>query len=212
MSGVVFKAEALYCERDFRLLFDQLSFTVSAGDVVQIVGHNGVGKTSLLRGIYGLNADVKGDFYWFDEAWPSCRYTLAERSLFLGHHAGVKAALSPRENLRWYFDLRQPVTIDRIDEALEKVGLAGYEETPCTHLSAGQHRRVALARLHLSEANVWILDEPFTAIDLDGVLALERQIEAFAANGGAVLLTSHHTLTQIPRLRQLDLEAYRTHG
>jgi len=209
LASPLFTATGLFCERDFRVLFDQLDVELHAGEVLQIKGQNGVGKTSLLRGLYGLNADVKGDFAWFGQAWPQARFELYNRSLFLGHQTGVKASMTGRENLQWFFGLRQTVTLEQMTQALAAVDLAGYEDSYCYSLSAGQQRRVALARLFISHADVWLLDEPFTAIDADGVLQLERLIQRFAEQGGAVMLTSHHTLTQIPVLRTLDLEAYR---
>lgn len=207
----VLAAKGLYCERDYRLLFEKLDFTVNTGDVWQIAGHNGVGKTSLIRGLCGMNADVRGDWSWFGQAWPTARFEFARQSLYMGHYAGVKAALTPRENLRWFFDLRQNVSDQDLDNALASFQLQGYEDTPCYSLSAGQQRRVALARLAVSDAKVWVLDEPFTAIDLDGVHQLEVMISEFAAKGGTVLLTSHHRLTAIPQLQQLNLEDYRAH-
>lgn len=204
----LFEAKGLQCERDYRRLFNNVVFSLNSGDVIQIGGHNGVGKTTLLRGICGLNADVKGEFNWFGETWPECRYNFALNTLFLGHAAGIKPILSPRENLRWYFDLRESVNNTQLDAALDKVGLYGYEETPCFKLSAGQQRRVALARLYLSQAKVWVLDEPFTAIDLNGVNQLEQMINEFAHNGGAVMLTSHHVLQGIENLQIVNLEQY----
>lgn len=209
--ALVFEADDLRCERDYRPLFSGLSFKLFSGDVMQIGGHNGVGKTSLLRGICGLNSDIFGRFSWFEQDWPECRYHFSHQALFLGHLAGVKAQLSPLENLRWYFGLRQAVSDSNLEAALDQVGLYGYEHTPCFKLSAGQQRRVALARLFVSDASVWILDEPFTAIDLDGISFIEHSIANFAARGGAVLLTSHHKLQQIPCLQVLNLESFRGH-
>lgn len=209
MSQTFLCADSLSFERDYRTLFSELSFTLSGGQVIQVAGQNGVGKTSLLRGLCGLNDGLRGPYEWFGSAWPECRYELAKHTLFMGHLSGVKAVLTPRENLKAYFDLRNHISLDAIDAALDKVGLYGYESTPAFQLSAGQQRRIALARLHLSQAKVWVLDEPFTAIDKHGVAELEQQISEFAAAGGGVLLTSHHSLAAMPNLTVLDLEQYR---
>lgn len=205
----LFEAVNISCERDERLLFRALSFQLNGGEVLQVAGHNGVGKTTLLRGLCGLNGDLNGHFSWYGQGWPECRYQFAQHTLFLGHNAGIKAVLSPRENLRWYFDLRYRVSNQDIEAALVKAGLYGYEDSPSYQLSAGQQRRIALARLYASKAKVWVLDEPFTAIDKHGVQLLERSINDFAAAGGAVMLTSHHALSEVNALQILDLERYR---
>ena len=208
MSMPLFEARNLSCERDDRRLFTDVSFQLGAGDVLQIAGHNGVGKTTLLRGVCGLNGDIQGQFDWYGSLWPQCRYSFAQRTLFLGHSPGIKAVLSPRENLRWYFDLRYAISAQAIDAALDKAGLYGYEDSPSYQLSAGQQRRIAIARLYASKADVWVLDEPFTAIDKTGVSLLEQSINDFANGGGAVMLTSHHALNGVDGLRVLNLEQY----
>jgi len=106
----------------------------------------------------------------------------------------LKAALSPRENLLWWASLRGLDVAADIDAALARVGLAGYEDSPCYQLSAGQQRRAALARLFVAQVWLWILDEPFTAIDRQGVAELELWLTAHIEAGGAVLLTTHQPL------------------
>jgi heme exporter protein A len=117
----------------------------------------------------------------------------------------VKALLTPRENLRWHPSGEAFSDADAIDEALHAVGLFGYEETPAAQLSAGQQRRVDLARLYLSRRDLWLLDEPFTAIDVQGVARLEERFRRHAARGGAVLLTSHQSLDIDHAVRTVDL-------
>ncbi len=115
--------------------------------------------------------------------------------LYLGHGAGIKAVLSPLENLRWSCALRGITKPDSlIITALAQVGLAGYEHQPCMSLSAGQQRRVNLARLFCCPARLWILDEPFTAIDQAGVAEMEGWLAEFVSRDGMVLLTSHQPL------------------
>jgi len=184
----------LTCERDETPLFAPLSQLVRAGDVVQLEGPNGVGKTSLLRCVCGLSSRYQGELLWKGKPLSAQRADFAACSLFLGHATGLKAALSTRENLLWWASLRGVDARAEADAALAKVGLAGYESSPCYQLSAGQQRRVALARLFLVAADLWILDEPFTAIDKQGVAEVESWLAAFADNGGAVLLTTHQTL------------------
>jgi heme exporter protein A len=185
----------LSCERDERLLIDQLNVSVSPGDIFQIEGPNGSGKTTLLRVLSGLSDSYEGDIFWRGQPILSVRNDFLSHMLYIGHLSGIKAILSPRENLQWYASLKGVVDDARLMAALDKVGLYGYEDVPCHLLSAGQQRRVGLARLFITEAEIWLLDEPFTAIDKQGVKQLEGWIEEYAAHGGAVILTTHHELS-----------------
>lgn len=196
----------LGCERDERLLFSGLDMQLFPGDVVQIGGANGAGKTTLLRALAGISTDYHGQIRYAGQALPEEAWEFAGDSLYLGHLPGIKKALTPAENLEWY--KAQSGAAVAINDALAAVGLYGYEDTPCYQLSAGQLRRVALARLHLSRARIWILDEPFTAIDKLGVSQLETLIAQHSAKGGVVILTSHQDLS-LPQLRMVNLQDYR---
>lgn len=195
----------LGCERDERLLFSGLDVQLFPGDVVQIGGPNGAGKTTLLRALAGISKDYQGQIYYTGQVLADVTWEFGGDSLYLGHLPGIKKALTPAENLEWY--KAQSGAFIPINDALAAVGLYGYEDTPCYQLSAGQLRRVALARLHLSRARIWILDEPFTAIDKLGVSQLEALISRQSAAGGVVILTSHQDLT-LPQLRMVDLQDY----
>lgn len=170
----------LSLERGGRTLFSSLSFSLTAGRLLQIEGVNGSGKTSLMRILAGLS------HYGFDGQVSR----LAE-SLYLGHHSAIKGLLTPRENLRWHPAGRGDYSDDSIDAALEQVGLLGYEQVPSHQLSAGQQRRINLARLYLDDAPLWLLDEPFTAIDTVGVVALEARLDEHVSCGGGVVIVSH---------------------
>ena len=203
-NQVNLQARALYCERDDRQLFADLSFSVCSGDLLQLAGPNGAGKTTLLRLLAGLNHDYTGDVIWHDQPLQHVYSEYAHQRLYLGHLSAVKKSLTPLENLRWLMASEVP-NEDQLWGALEEAGLAGFEETPCQHLSAGQQRRVALARLCITQLPLWILDEPFTALDKEGVAWLEQKMQKQVNRGGAVIITSHHALEGIHGLRQLTL-------
>ena len=204
------KVVQLDCERDDRMLFSGLSFTLSQGEILQIEGANGAGKTTLLRILSGLSGDYRGEILWDSRKLASVYAEFRLASFYLGHKPAVKAELSPVENLQWRASLRNEC-IEQVNliEALEQVNLAGYEHVPCGQLSAGQHRRVALADLALSQTALWILDEPFTAIDVSGVAWLEALLNKHVSRGGIVILTSHQNLANAEGwLRKIRLEDF----
>ncbi|MDY7560708.1 cytochrome c biogenesis heme-transporting ATPase CcmA [Pseudomonas sp. 10B1] len=206
MSSPLLEAVALACERDWRMLFENLELRLSAGDMLQISGPNGSGKTSLLRLLAGLMQPTAGNVLLNGQPLATQRAELARNLLWIGHAAGIKDLLTAEENLTWLCALHRPAQRDDIWRALESVGLRGFEDVPCHTLSAGQQRRVALARLYLDSPPLWILDEPFTALDKQGVAQLEKHLAAHCERGGMVVLTTHHTLGHIPDgYRDLDL-------
>ncbi len=184
----------LQCIRDDRVLFDDLNFGLSEGQLLQIEGHNGSGKTSLLRILCGLTLPTEGIVYWknqdIQDIGPSYWATLA----YVGHTNGIKADLTPVENLAMAQALAAtPISVD-FDDVLDQVGLYGFEDVPTRTLSAGQQRRVALARLLVCKARLWILDEPFTALDKAAIQMIENLLDTHAKKGGMAVLTSHHTV------------------
>ena len=208
----------LSCVRDERLLFDELSFTISSGELVQIEGHNGAGKTTLLRIIAGLGRADSGQVFWNQEDIHTAREDYHQELLFLGHQTGVKRELTAFENLAFFqamhkcnegSDLKGKPKVtgdDALWQALAHVGLAGREDVPAGQLSAGQQRRVALARLWLSNHKLWVLDEPLTAIDKQGVKVLENLFLSHVERGGMVLLTTHQDMfTDSNHLRKIKL-------
>jgi len=192
----VLRVTDLSCERDQRLLFYHLSFGIQAGEILQVKGANGSGKTTLLRILCGLYTEFDGEIDWELEKYP----------LFLGHKPGVKDLLTSRENLSWLCKLHQVQLSDiDIDSTLKKVGLAGYEDVACGNLSEGQRKRVNLARFHLLDSPVWLLDEPFSAIDVDGVAKFQRLMSGHVANGGAIIFTSHQPIDVGVEIQELNL-------
>lgn len=197
-------ARDLYCERDDRVLFQQLDFSLAHGQVLQVKGSNGSGKTTLLRIVCGLNPDYRGELLFRGLPLAEQREQLHGALLYIGHRVGVNKVLTPLENLRWSCGLQATVQDDQLRGALAGVGLRGFEDSQCHALSAGQHQRVALARLLVSTTPLWILDEPFTTLDVSGVALLENLLQQHAERGGAVMVTTHHAL-QVPGLEVLSL-------
>jgi heme exporter protein A len=196
MAKTLLSTHELCLERGGRCLVDKLTLEVAGGELMLVEGANGAGKTTLLRSLAGLSSiGQSGDIQ---------RHS--EKLLFLGHKAGVKQLLTARENLAWFCDSHL-VPHTGIDAALEQVGLYGYEDVLCQHMSAGQQRRVNLARRYLSRADLWLLDEPFTAIDREGVKALTQTLVERVQGGAAVIMTSHQDLPLQYPLRRLQLGA-----
>ena len=195
----------LACRRGDRQLFSGLSFSLEAGTLLHVRGHNGSGKTTLLRTLCGLLTPDAGDIYWNGEQVRRLGEDFHRDTLYFGHLNGIKSDLTAIENLRVAAILDgDQVSADDILDALEEMGLAGFEDLPTKVLSQGQKKRVALARLLLSRAPLWILDEPFTALDVDAVDRLQLLIAEHVAKDGLVILTTHQevplTSGQIRRL------------
>ncbi|WP_273395906.1 cytochrome c biogenesis heme-transporting ATPase CcmA [Actinobacillus porcinus] len=201
--------EQLACQRGDKILFTDLNLTFKSGDFVQIEGHNGIGKTSLLRILAGLALPLSGKVRWNSCEIGADREGYYDNLLYLGHQSGVKPELTAWENLHFYQQVSASKQGDDILwQALEMVGLLGREDLPASQLSAGQQKRIALARLWLSTAPLWILDEPFNAIDKSGVGVLTRHFEQHAEQGGIVILTSHQDVPS-QRLQKVRLDQFK---
>ena len=200
---ILLEARELLCERDERTLFSGLSFTLNAGEWVQITGSNGAGKTTLLRLLTGLSRPDAGEVLWQGQPLHQVRDSYHQNLLWIGHQPGIKTRLTALENLHFYH--RDGDTAQCL-EALAQAGLAGFEDIPVNQLSAGQQRRVALARLWLTRATLWILDEPFTAIDVNGVDRLTQRMALHTEQGGIVILTTHQPLNVAEsKIRRISL-------
>jgi heme exporter protein A len=199
MSATLLKASCLACLRGGRLVFASLSFRLDAGEALVLTGPNGSGKSSLLRLVAGLVPAFAGTLDW----------TGAPGSIaYLGHHDAVKPALTPRETLRfWGAAAGAAPDAAAIDAALAAVGLDGLDDLPCRYLSAGQRRRLALARFELGRARLWLLDEPTLGLDIASVARLEARVARHRAGGGIVMLATHVPLA-LDGARRLALEDF----
>lgn len=203
------KANGLSLIRQSRVLFEHLSFSLNSGEAIWLEGKNGAGKTSLLRILAGLSQPDAGDVSWNGELLSVARESYHQNLLYLGHQGAVNRELTPVENLQFLCALHAPKSTEQIINTLQLVGLAGHEDVPAGHLSAGQQRRVALARLWLSDATLWILDEPFTALDMKAVAGLETKFLEHLDKGGMLLVTTHqHTALPEERITRLILDNY----
>lgn len=216
MSEILLELSDFSLERGDRLLFDRFSLQLRAGEIVQLAGANGAGKTSLMRSLVGLLPPQKARFSWLGQEVASANI-FSDEILYLGHKPAVRFQLTPLENLRWYANLQsgQAKSASEVDLAssLASLGLSGYEDEPCSQLSAGQKRRVGLARMAISRARLWVLDEPFTAVDVHGVKILCDWIEEFTGDGGTVLFTTHQSIDfKESQRRIIDLDVLLNRG
>ena len=202
-------ADNLVGVRGDRLLYEQLNFNLSNGTVLYLQGENGSGKTTLLRTICGLSKPFEGNINWCGENIHSLAEEYSKQVLYIGHLAGIKEDLTALENLQFSLSLSgADISSDKAAETLKMLGLTKGLNLPTRMLSQGQKRRVALARLWLQALPLWILDEPFTALDTHATLLVKQKIEDFANDGGIVVLTTHQAVSMnVPRFEQLRLDA-----
>ena len=190
-STVLLQGVDLSCIRDDRVLFEGLSFELNAGQVLLLEGKNGSGKTSLLRILCGFREADAGQVKWCGDAINDADYYVD--MAYVGHLDGVKKELTVLENLRVSLALGQAGQYS-IQQALAKVHLDDFDDALVQTLSAGQKRRLSLARLLITKNRLWILDEPFTSLDKAGIALIESLMIEHCANGGMIVLTSHHDI------------------
>tara|TARA_B100000446_G_scaffold8648_1_gene8207 strand:+ start:317 stop:931 length:615 start_codon:yes stop_codon:yes gene_type:complete len=190
----VLTAHEITCIRGQRALFTGLNLTIDAGEILHIEGSNGSGKTSLLRILCGTTQPDSGTVLWRSQDIRTCRSTYYEHLAYVGHSNGIKLELSPAENLSCLAAVKGFAIDFQIDEVLAQIGLSPVRDVPCIHLSAGQRRRVAMSWLFITRASIWILDEPLTAIDQDGINLARFRFSRHLDNGGLIVLTGHQHL------------------
>jgi len=193
------EARGLGCSRGAARLFRDVTFEASAGEWVALRGPNGSGKTTLLRCVAGLAHADAGVTVWNGEAIAREREAFHAAVLYAGHLPGIKDDLSAEENLHAAIALRGvTTTAEAMRGALDQVGLGARRRIPARKLSAGQRRRIGLARLALDPAPLWLLDEPLTALDGQGEALFERMLASHLARGGLAVISTHHTLDPRP--------------
>lgn len=190
-STYTLEGTGLSCIRDDRVLFEELAFELVSGQILLLEGKNGSGKTSLLRILCGFREPDSGEINWCGDAIKDSQFHA--QMAYVGHLDGIKKELTVLENLRMSVALSHSGQYS-IDQALNKVHLKGYDDILVQALSAGQKRRLSLARLLITENVLWILDEPFTSLDKQGIALIETLMAEHCANGGMIVLTSHHDI------------------
>ena len=191
-QSAILEAKNLEVQRGDRRLFTGLSFSVCSGTLLHVEGRNGSGKTTLLRVLCGLMLPQEGSVLWNGSSIHSLREDFASLVSYFGHLNGIKDDLTGLENLKISAELDGwRVSEEHLWHALDSAGLDGIEDLPVKVLSQGQKKRMALARLMLSQSPVWVLDEPFTALDVKAVESLEARIATHVAAGGIAIITTH---------------------
>ena len=204
--SVLLETRDLACVRGRRSLFRGLDVKLLPGQLLRVTGPNGAGKTSLLRMLCGLLAPAQGQVLWQGQPLRAVREDFHRQLIYLGHAAALKDDLSPLENLQVALRLGgQAPDAPAARQALADAGLRGREQVPSRILSQGQRRRAALARLPLGDALLWVLDEPFNALDTAATAWLLGLVEGQLRRGGAVVLTSHQGVALDPALPQVSL-------
>ncbi|NND90899.1 MAG: cytochrome c biogenesis heme-transporting ATPase CcmA [Granulosicoccus sp.] len=199
-ESVLLSAVGMTIWRGDNLLVDAVDVQVQRGGVVQIQGSNGSGKTTLLRSLIGLAEFDEGEISWCGRPFRQVRDELYAALVYLGHKAGISGGLTPFENLRALCpelnskSVHVPEVRRRVAVVLDELGIGDRIDLPSAALSAGQQRRISLARLRLQEALLWVLDEPLTSLDADGYAWVRDEIRRHVARGGGVLFTTHQPL------------------
>lgn len=187
-------ARNLRCVRGTQQLFENISLELNAGQWLYLQGENGAGKTSLLRILAGLALPAEGEVLWQNAPIAQQRSQYHQDLLYIGHHAGLKEDLTLTENLQALCRMDGVRSTDAaIRDALTRMGLAKRQHLPVRVLSAGQKRRGLLARTLLRPAKLWIMDEPFNALDVHAIADVQNLLKAHLTEGGMVVLTSHQT-------------------
>lgn len=192
------KANNLGFAWDYQQLFSNLTFEINPGTALLVSGSNGVGKSSLLKILTGLLLPSEGRITWEGKQVKPGDPTFLSHLLYIGHKMGIQPTLTPLQNLKWLLEITGKSILADIGVALKTVGLEGYKNTPCEQLSKGQCQRVALARLWLNPPAYWVLDEPFTGLDEQGINLVQNKLLEHLKQGGMIVMATHHKIALDP--------------
>jgi heme exporter protein A len=193
-AELLLEARGLECIRNDAVLFSDLDFVLGSGEILQIDGANGSGKTSLIRILCGLAQAEQGEVRWCGQDIQGFRSEFLQDLVYVAHTNGIKIDLTPLENLRVVQALSTKANGRVLEEALAKVGLLDYADLPAANMSSGQRRRLALARLLVTDTRLWVLDEPFTSLDEASKQLVINMIIGHVDSGRSVILTTHETV------------------
>jgi heme exporter protein A len=203
MTPRTLEIKQLAFEREHRFLFDNINASLQAGECLQVEGPNGSGKSTLLRILAGFIYTERNTVLWNQNCITAQRNQYQEQLHYIGHQNGVRAALTVRENLQLYGALQQSPAAEKITVSLERVGLHKLQDRSASLLSAGQLRRLTLARLLLVNQPLWILDEPLTALDLAGKQLFAEMLQEHKSAGGIAVIAAHHNLADTAHVLRL---------
>jgi heme exporter protein A len=199
-----FEVKNLAFSREHRYLFRKVNFSLSAGDLLHVQGFNGAGKSSLLKILIGLISPQKGHVFWHGKAIHSDYSAFCEKVSYLGHKDGLKKTLTPIENVHHHLVLSGSACNQAMtNDLLQTLDLSRLRNTPCQRLSAGQRRKVALIPIILAKKPLWVLDEPFTALDNESINRLQALFFAHVAQGGMIIMASHIALEKSVKVLNL---------
>jgi len=203
----MFKVKNLNGFRNESPLFEDLSINVNEGELLYVRGNNGVGKTTLLRIFCGLKRPESGEILWNNQGIRMCVEEFRQSILYIGHENGIKDDLNVIENVHFHRTLHQTIPNSSIQESLEVFGMVKLANVHCRFLSAGQRRRVGLAKLLNAPQRLWFLDEPFTALDFHGRQIVIELIQSHLKKGGACVVTSHQDVEwNIQHVKVINLD------
>jgi heme exporter protein A len=208
VANNVLSIDGLSCVRGERVLFKNQTFSVKSGGLLYVQGNNGAGKTTLLRTICGLFQAQAGSVHWNDQETKALAEDYLGQVLYIGHLTGMKEELTAVENLQFTVALKGiHVSREQVLKALNQLGVEHCADLPTRVLSQGQKKRVTLARLWLEKSALWVLDEPFTSLDIHVIEVLTEWIEHYVKEGGVVVMTSH----QLPKFDPVIVQHLRLH-
>jgi heme exporter protein A len=205
ISAAGLTVERVHVWRGERHVLKGVSMRLQSGELLHISGPNGTGKTTLLRVVSGLLRPEQGTVSWLGRSIVSVREQYQAALAYASHEPALKGDLTALENLRFAVGLKRRVTPAELHSSLERTGVAGCADLPARVLSAGQRRRVAMARVLAMSASLWLLDEPFTNLDAAGTDLMSRLLRSHVEGGGSALVVAHHDLEVGCTIRRLEL-------